>query len=226
MESNSIFAPTLESKYVNTGLWEKIQHIDLQLIIDRLQLKYHWSQKRIKKVIARYRQFLYIAAVCEDSLSPSKEVDLVWHNHILHTKKYAYDCKKTFGYFLHHLPTPQLMHVCDGGGGPDSKCQTCAIERPKGDEECDTQKSLFQAKTAECTDDCGSAIEKPDESECCVGGDQCFDHKPKIFLNKAFCGVEGDGDCRKHDCEGTAMMAKPKKVIAFDAIIPKFFILN
>jgi hypothetical protein len=37
-------------------------------------------------------------------LVPSALIDLVWHYHILDTRKYAEDCDRIFGYFLHHDP--------------------------------------------------------------------------------------------------------------------------
>jgi len=40
----------------------------------------------------------------EETLAPSKDVDRFWHGHILDTLKYAEDCEKVFGYFLHHFP--------------------------------------------------------------------------------------------------------------------------
>src|SRR4051812_20170867 len=37
-------------------------------------------------------------------LSPTSEIDAVWHAHILHTKKYMQDCARLFGGYLHHTP--------------------------------------------------------------------------------------------------------------------------
>jgi hypothetical protein len=44
----------------------------------------------------------------------SKDVDEFWHTHILQTMKYADDCQKVFGTFLHHNPhigerTPEAL---------------------------------------------------------------------------------------------------------------------
>ncbi len=38
------------------------------------------------------------------SIVPTSMVDKFWHFHILDTKKYAEDCERVFGYFLHHFP--------------------------------------------------------------------------------------------------------------------------
>jgi hypothetical protein len=39
---------------------------------------------------------------------PSKAVDALWHEFILHTKAYDHWCKMTLGYFLHHTPAAAL----------------------------------------------------------------------------------------------------------------------
>lgn len=52
-----------------------------------------------------YRRFLTLHLRYPDrTLVPSALIDLVWHYHILDTRKYAEDCKRIFGYFLHHDP--------------------------------------------------------------------------------------------------------------------------
>jgi hypothetical protein len=37
-------------------------------------------------------------------LVPAKDIDEMWHQHILHTLKYAQDCERVFGRFVHHSP--------------------------------------------------------------------------------------------------------------------------
>jgi hypothetical protein len=52
-----------------------------------------------------YRRFLTLHLhYPERTLVPSALIDLVWHYHILDTRKYAEDCDRIFGYFLHHDP--------------------------------------------------------------------------------------------------------------------------
>lgn len=40
----------------------------------------------------------------DDIIVPTKEIDEVWHFHILDTLKYGKDCEDIFGKFLHHFP--------------------------------------------------------------------------------------------------------------------------
>lgn len=52
-----------------------------------------------------YKKFLTLKKLYpEKDLVPNKAVDEFWHAHILDTVSYQKDCKKVFGYFLHHFP--------------------------------------------------------------------------------------------------------------------------
>ena len=64
-----------------------------------------WSERRANAVEAEYRRFLFLThAYPDDMVSPTLDVDMFWHYHILDTMKYARDCEATFGFFLHHYP--------------------------------------------------------------------------------------------------------------------------
>ncbi|WP_419183608.1 glycine-rich domain-containing protein [Scytonema hofmannii] len=57
------------------------------------------------KAIARYKMFLHLIYLYPNStIVPTCEIDIVWHYHILDTRKYAWDCEWLFGYFVHHNP--------------------------------------------------------------------------------------------------------------------------
>lgn len=65
-----------------------------------------WDRQRAENAIAQYRRWLWLLSSypCE-RLVPSRDIDQVWHCHILDTKKYREDCKSLFaGEFLHHNP--------------------------------------------------------------------------------------------------------------------------
>lgn len=71
-----------------------------------------WNKTSIYTVIKQYKKFLYLKRKYkEDYLPPSKEIDIVWHAHILHTKRYIQFCDNIFGYYLHHNPMPNSSHV-------------------------------------------------------------------------------------------------------------------
>lgn len=64
-----------------------------------------WSRDRAEAVERLYRGFLFLSFKYQDRpLTPSWDIDDFWHFHILDTMKYAEDCDRIFGFFLHHFP--------------------------------------------------------------------------------------------------------------------------
>lgn len=64
-----------------------------------------WSLARATKAIEQYRRFLFLSKHYPNHrIVPSREVDQVWHNHILDTAKYREDCNTLFGKFMDHWP--------------------------------------------------------------------------------------------------------------------------
>lgn len=52
-----------------------------------------------------YRRFLSLKRLYPSiALVPSKQVDTIWHAHILDTRAYRSDCEKVFGRFIDHYP--------------------------------------------------------------------------------------------------------------------------
>jgi hypothetical protein len=64
-----------------------------------------WTLERTNAIETEYRRFLYLMNAFPDAeVAPTVDVDTFWHYHILDTMKYARDCERTFGRFLHHHP--------------------------------------------------------------------------------------------------------------------------
>lgn len=64
-----------------------------------------WTLEQANIVEAEYRRYLYLMkAFPAESFAPGTDVDTFWHYHILDTTKYAVDCERVFGYFVHHFP--------------------------------------------------------------------------------------------------------------------------
>jgi hypothetical protein len=52
-----------------------------------------------------YRRFLTLKCLYPAvSLVPSKQIDAIWHAHILDTRAYREDCHQVFGRFIDHYP--------------------------------------------------------------------------------------------------------------------------
>ena len=64
-----------------------------------------WSREYADRTELAYKRFLtLLVKYPHETIAPTKDVDKFWHGHILDTMKYAEDCERVFGYFLHHFP--------------------------------------------------------------------------------------------------------------------------
>jgi hypothetical protein len=64
-----------------------------------------WTLEQANAVEFEYRRFLCLMKLFpHEQTAPLFDVDIFWHYHILDTMKYAADCERVFGYFLHHFP--------------------------------------------------------------------------------------------------------------------------
>lgn len=80
--------------------------LNLDYLSPRLMDKLGWSKEKATQQILNYKRCLWIRQKYPDvSFVPNKDIDQVWHNHILYTQRYAQDCQILFGTFLHHTPT-------------------------------------------------------------------------------------------------------------------------
>ncbi len=64
-----------------------------------------WNEPQTVRVIEEYRKFLTLSHEGDGKVtSPSKNVDVIWHTHVLDTAKYYTDMHKIFGHMVHHFP--------------------------------------------------------------------------------------------------------------------------
>lgn len=153
MEKSSIFSPTLQAKFVNPKLWGKVEQLNLNIILDRLLYKHGWSVERSNHAIEGYRKFLYMTQISEDAVAPTKDIDVVWHEHILHTNKYAIDCQKMFGRFLHHFPTPEKWKLMKEDVLNTGSCAGGSCEGKCSNDSCDSG-------TTNCGNSCNADCSK------------------------------------------------------------------
>lgn len=65
-----------------------------------------WDDNYAGSVAIEYLYFLLIHKINPTlPIVPSKDIDEVWHSHILFTKFYKLTCHKLFRKFLHHTPS-------------------------------------------------------------------------------------------------------------------------
>lgn len=93
---------------ISLSEFELIAALDLDPIKVKLMHKESgegWSLDYANAVEFEYRRFLYLMKKFpNEQTAPLFDVDVFWHYHILDTMKYAADCERVFGYFLHHFP--------------------------------------------------------------------------------------------------------------------------
>lgn len=71
----------------------------------RLARDNHWSQTFAERVIGEYRRFVMLAMVAGHPVTPSDQVDQVWHLHLLYTRDYWERFAAVLPRALHHGPT-------------------------------------------------------------------------------------------------------------------------
>lgn len=93
-------------------LWSKIEAFQLDdfesafTFTDRLCRENGWTYQYAVRVIHEYKKFIFLICVAEHPLTPSDQVDQVWHLHLLYTKSYWTDfCQNTLSKEIHHGPT-------------------------------------------------------------------------------------------------------------------------
>jgi uncharacterized protein (TIGR04222 family) len=65
-----------------------------------------WSRPFALRAIEEYRKFVFLAMVADHQVTPSDQVDQVWHLHLLFSDAYWNDfCPRVLGRPLHHHPT-------------------------------------------------------------------------------------------------------------------------
>lgn len=93
-------------------LWEKIEQFELDDPLstfpfsERLARENGWNLEYTLRAIFEYKRFMFLACVAGHSVTPSDEVDQVWHLHLLYSYSYWVEfCQDTLGKQIHHGPT-------------------------------------------------------------------------------------------------------------------------
>ena len=103
------------------NLWNKIRDFELDdpsatfSFSDRLARENGWKIQYTLRAVEEYKKFIFLLCIAQHPLTPSDEVDQVWHLHLLYTHSYWIDlCQNTLNKQIHHGPTK-------GGGQERSK---------------------------------------------------------------------------------------------------------
>ena len=73
---------------------------------DRLVRENGWSLDYAQRVIDEYLKFMFLAVEAGHPVTPSEQIDQVWHLHLVYTRSYWEDfCGEVVGKPIHHGPT-------------------------------------------------------------------------------------------------------------------------
>jgi hypothetical protein len=80
----------------------------------KIARKHGWSNAFALQAISEYKKFVYLGVVSDFHVTPSKIIDVVWHEHLLFTRAYRQFCDEVIGYQFDH--NPELMPMADETG--------------------------------------------------------------------------------------------------------------
>lgn len=94
------------------ALWKRIKAFEISdptaefSFSDRLARENSWTFEYSIRTILEYKKFMFLICISECPLTPSDQVDQVWHLHLIYTESYWVDfCKNTLNKFIQHGPT-------------------------------------------------------------------------------------------------------------------------
>jgi hypothetical protein len=92
--------------------WDAIKRFELDepeaslSFTDRLARENGWTLEYSLRAVVEYKKFIFLLTISNHPLTPSDQVDQVWHLHLLYTQSYWEDfCENTVKRKIHHGPT-------------------------------------------------------------------------------------------------------------------------
>ncbi len=93
-------------------LYRRIRKFELDdptsalMFTERLARENNWSHMYAIRACDEYKKFMFLLCIAPHPLTPSDQVDQVWHLHLLYTQSYWTDfCPNIIGRNIHHGPT-------------------------------------------------------------------------------------------------------------------------
>lgn len=93
-------------------LWKRIRSFEIDdadsdfTFTDRLARENDWTLEFAVRTVLEYKRFIFLICSAQHPLTPSDQVDQVWHLHLLYTQSYWVDlCRDTLNKEVHHGPT-------------------------------------------------------------------------------------------------------------------------
>ncbi|AFY81430.1 glycine-rich domain-containing protein [Oscillatoria acuminata] len=155
----------------------KLQQLDLGPIAYKLmhpETGEGLTYPQVNRALSRYLMFLCLLYLYPHlAIAPNREIDHVWHQHILDTSKYAQDCQMLFGQFIHHFPYFGIRDPGDQEQLQDAFAQTEALFQ--------THFGITLAETDQNnSEDSNSDSQKPG---VCVLREHTHAQRPSVEIN-------------------------------------------
>jgi len=131
-----------------------IENLDLEMIKFKLTDPrdfFQWKKEFAEEIEVEYKRFLILKTKYpEQDIAPGLAVDTFWHQHILDTYKYADDCRRIFGSFVHHYPYSGMMGKEDEKQAKETRKVTHSIyEREFGEKPWEVRQGLVKLQRTE-----------------------------------------------------------------------------
>jgi hypothetical protein len=152
----------------------RVDELDLEPIVYKLVHpepgEAHLSLADADRDVELYRCFLKLCVLYPSrAIVPTRELDRVWHTHMLDTAKYRADCDRVFGRFLDHFPYAGLRGEDDRRAWREDFARSRALFRDHFGVEIGTEPAA------------SACSNHGDGSDCCVGciRPPSVDHRPR-----------------------------------------------
>ncbi len=105
---------------VPPGLWEHVTarfgktDPSVKAFARKIAKKHDWKNNFAARALSEYKKFVYLGLISDFQVTPSKVIDVVWHEHLLFSKAYRDFCNEVIHQpFDHH---PELLPMEDQTG--------------------------------------------------------------------------------------------------------------
>lgn len=107
------YQPLIATDRTFADRWQKVESFEIDdptakepfsfVLCDKM----FWSKELAEHVIVEYKKFMLLCSMFpERNITPSVDIDTVWHLHLLYTRSYFRFCNDALGCaFLHHEPS-------------------------------------------------------------------------------------------------------------------------
>lgn len=96
------------AELMDKGVEPAVAAIDMSMVKMKLQDADEgagWTPAECEEAELEYKRYLTLNMRYEDrAIVPTKQIDTMWHFHILDTRAYHKDCDEVFGEYFHHFP--------------------------------------------------------------------------------------------------------------------------